>query len=76
MELALKYISLITACSTGIAFVIGLFKWIDQRARDQEQRIYEGKSWDTHLAPALTTHSPSTFLKLSKKAGTPTQSQL
>ena len=41
MELALKYISLITACGTGIAFVIGLFKWIDQRARDQEQRVYE-----------------------------------
>ncbi|MEH8165500.1 hypothetical protein [Aeromonas allosaccharophila] len=41
MEIVLKYISLITACGTGIAFVIGLFKWIDQRARDQEQRVYE-----------------------------------
>ncbi len=41
MESILKYISLITVCGTGISFVIGLFKWIDQRNREQEQKLYE-----------------------------------
>ena len=27
------------------------------------------KSWDTHLIPALTTHSPSTFLKPRDQRG-------
>jgi hypothetical protein len=41
MDEALKYLSLITACGAGISFVIGLFKWIDQRNREQEQKTYE-----------------------------------
>jgi hypothetical protein len=27
------------------------------------EKLEKLKSWDTHLIPALTTHSPSTFLK-------------
>ena len=30
---------------------------------------YAIKSWDTHLTPALTTHSPSTFLKPRDQRG-------
>ena len=41
MEAILKYLSLITACGAGISFIFGLFKWIDQRNREQEQKLYE-----------------------------------
>jgi hypothetical protein len=41
MEEALKYLPLITICGTAIAFVAGFFKWIDQRSREQEQKLYE-----------------------------------
>jgi hypothetical protein len=41
MELILKYLSIITVCGTGISFVIGLLKWIDQRNREQEQKTYD-----------------------------------
>ncbi len=41
MDEALKYLSLITAAGAAISFVFGLFKWIDQRNREQEQKLYE-----------------------------------
>ena len=34
-------------------------------------RCVRNKSWDTHLIPALTTHSPSTFLKPRDQRGEP-----
>jgi len=41
MDETLKYVSLVTICGTAISFVVGLFKWIDQRNREQEQKRYE-----------------------------------
>ncbi|MFM5744692.1 hypothetical protein ACET6W_18585 [Aeromonas veronii] len=41
MDLILKNLPLFGAIGTAIAFVIGLFRWIDQRSREQEQRTYE-----------------------------------
>ena len=40
MDDLLKYISLIALCGTAISFMIGLIKWIDQRNREQEQKIF------------------------------------
>ena len=41
MNEILRYISLLTLVGTAISFVIGLFQWIDQRNREQEQKQYE-----------------------------------
>ena len=41
MDELIKYLSLITLCGTGISFIIGLLKWIDQRNREQEQKHFE-----------------------------------
>ena len=45
MDDALQYVSVIslcgTLCGTAIAFIVGLFKWIDQRKREQDQKHYE-----------------------------------
>lgn len=42
MEDILKYISIISLSGTGIAFIIGLIKWIDNRNLEQEQKQCEG----------------------------------
>lgn len=41
MDDILKYVSVIALCGAAISFVIGLLKWIDQRNREQEQKVFE-----------------------------------
>ncbi len=41
MQEVLKYVSQIALSGADFSFVIGLFKWIDQRNRDQEEKQYQ-----------------------------------
>lgn len=41
MEEILKYVSLISVAGAGISFVIGLWKYLDQRAREERTKRFE-----------------------------------
>ena len=41
MDIIVQYLSLFTLGGAAISFSVGLFKWIDQRNREQEQKRYE-----------------------------------
>lgn len=41
MDQFVQYLSLFTFIGSAISFSIGLFKWIDQRNREQDQKRYE-----------------------------------
>lgn len=41
MDQIVQYLSLVTLVGAAISFSVGLFKWIDQRNREQEQKRYE-----------------------------------
>lgn len=41
MEAVLKYLSVISVAGAGIAFVVGLWKYLDQRAREERTRRFE-----------------------------------
>jgi hypothetical protein len=41
MDDLLKYASLITVAGAAISFMVGLYKWIDQRNREEEHKQHE-----------------------------------
>jgi hypothetical protein len=40
-ELILKYLSIITVAGAAVSFVIGLIKYLDQRAREERNKRYQ-----------------------------------
>lgn len=41
MEIFLKYLSVFIASGTAISFIVGMYKWLDERRTDREERQYQ-----------------------------------